>query len=119
LTSPYAINDSQNVVGVYWDAVAKRNHGFVLSAGLFRTIDIPDAFSTGLNGINAVGTVVGGYVEKNWSNHGFLLSKSEFRVIDVPGAVGTSANGINASGAIVGNYVDSQGMYHGFFAVTH
>jgi len=69
------------------------------------------AKQTSLRGINALGDVVGFYVDTAGRQHGFLLSGGRYTTIDVslPGAVvrATVANGINSQGEIVGQYVVS------------
>jgi len=47
-------------------------HGFVLSKGVFTSLDIPRAAGTVAFGINDEGDIVGGYTDKSFRVHGFL-----------------------------------------------
>jgi probable HAF family extracellular repeat protein len=47
-------------------------HGFVLSKGVFTTVDFPDAHETQVLSINAKGEIVGAYFDANGDQHGFL-----------------------------------------------
>ena len=58
------------MVGRY---AATGTHGFLLSDGVFTSIDDPDAaFGTVAKGINDNGQVVGFYIDAIGSAHGFL-----------------------------------------------
>jgi uncharacterized membrane protein len=68
----------------------------------FTTIDVPGAGLTSVQGINAVGDVVGYYGESgNDASHAFLLQGGSFTFFDYPGANSTRAMGINDAGLIV------------------
>jgi len=75
------MNQHGDVVGVYCDGAPPclfgptGNHGFVISGGEFRTIDIVGAMSTQAIGINTRGDIVGSYADPSGVAHGFLLSK--------------------------------------------
>ena len=69
------------------------------------------AVQTVVNGINAVGDIVGAYTDGARRQHGFFRTGEQYFTIDVPGrlvgATGTlptTANGINAAGDIVGSF---------------
>ena len=50
-------------------------HGFVDNGGVFTTIDVPEAISTIVNGINDAGQIVGDFTDSGSStNHGFLAT---------------------------------------------
>ena len=68
------------------------------------TIDVPTALATSPQGINAAGSVAGGYVGADNRWHGFLLHHGTVTSFDVPGAAGTMARGIGPAGDIVGSY---------------
>jgi hypothetical protein len=82
------------------------------------SIDVPCAGcpgqvarSTGAQGINPAGDIVGAYVDAVGAQHGFLLRGGQFTTIDVPGALAgvvgtlpTVARGISPSGDIVGSF---------------
>ena len=59
-TAASGINPAGDIVGVYADGVG-RQHGFLLSAGQFSTIDFPGAVATSANGISPSGDIVGNY----------------------------------------------------------
>ena len=49
-------------------------HGFLLSRGVFTTIDFPGATVTQARGINPGGDIVGWYIDSSGKTHGFLRS---------------------------------------------
>jgi probable HAF family extracellular repeat protein len=68
---------------------------------------------TAATGINALGQIVGYYINAG-GNHGFLLSGGTYTSLDDPLATsGTNAFGINTAGQIVGSYSTSSDI-HGF-----
>src|SRR5437016_14034004 len=54
------ISDRGDIVGSYTDS-NKKTHGFLLSDGVFTTIDVREAGNTIARGINARGDIVGSY----------------------------------------------------------
>jgi uncharacterized membrane protein len=121
-TIAWGINSHGDIVGIYSDAGGV-GHGFLLSSGVFTTIDVPGAGSTTARAISSRGDIVGGY-DKAGVGHGYLLSGGVFTTIDFPGADttptrvcgqrgGTAAGGINLLGDIVGIYSEG-GDFHGF-----
>jgi uncharacterized membrane protein len=113
------INDRGDIVGE-WDAgiTSTTGHGFVLSKGQFTSFDVPfaGATATGGNDINALGAIVGSWLDSTGVIHGFLAVRGTFTSIDYPGAAQTSAWGINSAGQIVGYQVDAAGVLRGFIA---
>jgi hypothetical protein len=94
-------------VGIYADAATGR--GFLLSKGVFTTIDVPGKTMTAL-GINDEGDIVGQQYDP--SAHPYLLSKGVLTTIEIPGGfANVTAFGINSKGDIVGSY---SGGLHGF-----
>ena len=85
--------------------------GFLLSNGLFTTIQVPGALETHAFKINGRGQIVGSYVGVEGRSHLFLLSEGEFTTIDFPGAFenpsGGGTAGINAQGDIVSWYCEA------------
>ena len=73
------------------------SHGFLLSGGIFTTIDFPGSTYTTADGINNSGQIVGSY-QSAGVLHGYLLSGGVFTTIDLS----QGALGINDSGQIVG-----------------
>lgn len=86
------------------DYAPEYGHGFMLTGGRFTTIDVPGAApaQTLARGINAVGQIVGGYIDTARHYHGFLLTNGRFTTIDIPNAR-PLPTGINTVGQIVGN----------------
>jgi hypothetical protein len=87
---------------------------FVLHRRAYRTIGVPDAVGTALNGINNRGAMVGTYIDSQGTSDGFLRSRSgryttvDHRVaaVDHPGdtALGTALYSINDRGQTTGAY---------------
>jgi probable HAF family extracellular repeat protein len=99
------------VVGDYFQFPTTLQHGFLLSGGIFITLDFPGASQSAALGINDSGQVVGGYFSD--VIHGFLLSGGIFS-LDFPGAIRTDPTGINNSGQVVGRYQSADGAQHSF-----
>ena len=85
---------------------------------VFTTIDFPGAVLTNVQGMNALGELVGLYTDTAGKTHGFLRSGEQYRSIDFPNAGLTIARGIGPTGDIVGSYQtqDESGAVpaHGF-----
>jgi uncharacterized membrane protein len=116
------INPSDDIVGAYTDAVGMQ-HGFLLSHGLFTTIDVPGAVSTSARGISPTGDIVGSYMvpvsAAPWGDpaycpaagsppctKGFLYSQGQFSTIRFPGHPGAIPQRITPGGSIYGCYHD-------------
>jgi probable HAF family extracellular repeat protein len=109
-----AITASGQIVGDYYNLLTGY-HGFLFNQGSYTTLDVPGAFVTDPNGINASGQIVGYFSYTDQPPfHGFLLDQGSYTTLDVPGAKYTYANGINDLGQIVGAYVDAANNTHGF-----
>jgi uncharacterized membrane protein len=115
-TEANGINDFGQVVGNYYDGGGVV-HGFVLSGGVYSTLDYPHpGFTyTNLNGINDNGDIVGIFLTSFVPNgcgvtQSFIWSAGTFTLIpDVPGSMPgtTKAWAINNAGTVVGSYVDA------------
>src|SRR5262245_59910002 len=89
-TSAFGVNDTDQIVGYYQNATG--NHGFLLSGGIYTTLDDPLAHAgnpfnpagTIVIGINATGQIVGYYVDANGTNHGFLFSGGGYTTLNHP-----------------------------------
>jgi uncharacterized membrane protein len=113
-TGAVGINGSGQIVGSYSSNGNQfLSDGFLLSGGVFTTIDVPGA-NTLARGINNRGEIVG--VSVGTKIQGFLRNGNLVTLIDYPGALfATDANGINDNGQIVGIYQQSfGGDEHGF-----
>jgi probable HAF family extracellular repeat protein len=64
------INDAGQIVGSY--NTGGHDHGFLLSAGTYTTLDDPSGSDTEANGINNAGQIVGEYTDASGHSHGFL-----------------------------------------------
>jgi hypothetical protein len=104
-------------VGDYLSSANLSSHGFLFSAGIYKTIDFPGSNETYVNGINNVGEIVGYYLDSRNAFHGFVLDGGIFTSIDGPGGDYTDILGINNAGQIVGFYYDLNRLdYYAFLA---
>jgi probable HAF family extracellular repeat protein len=102
-TRAQGINNLGQIVGTY-DDNGGNTHSFLLSDGVWTTLDIPGTTQgTYAQGINDLGQVVGYYVDSNDQTHGFLYSNGSYTILDRPGGLSTQAFGINNAGQIVGH----------------
>jgi len=63
-TNAFGVNDTDQIVGQYDDATGR--HGFLVSNGIFTTLDDPSATAgTIAAGINATGQIVGFYIDSD------------------------------------------------------
>jgi hypothetical protein len=97
-TVALTINNHGEIVGVCGSS------GFLLSGGVYTTINVPGAPVTWAEGINTAGVIVGYYVGSSDNYDGFMYSGGTFTTIDYPGYPNTYLAGINDSGLIVGAY---------------
>jgi hypothetical protein len=67
------INDAGQIVGIYGDD-GGTSHGYLLSEGIYTTIDVPGSTFTRANGINASGQIMGAYQAGGTSFHGYLAT---------------------------------------------
>src|SRR5438552_18021999 len=115
---PGGINDLGDIVGAFTDS-NRKVHGFLLSNGVYTTIDVPGAAITMARGINSRGDIVGSYQitpsKPGGDFHGFLLRDGELTIINYPNHLNTILQRISATGVIVGCYhdADMMGSMHG------
>lgn len=142
-TQPFSINLEGTITGYYCDADVVA-HGFVSHRPYttFKTIDAPDACSSGPacagfglgtyvlnNSLNDLGAITGVYYDANGVGHGFVSRPpyKTFNTFDAPGACtsgltcnvnfnGTQPSSINLWGAITGYYFDANAVAHGFMS---
>ncbi|HWR50310.1 MAG TPA: hypothetical protein VN428_04340 [Bryobacteraceae bacterium] len=97
------INDKKEISGYYGTrhsgAVARGDHGFILSDGRYITIDYPGSAGTRLYGINNAGDAVG---ESLAPSTGFIYTKGQFRTVTCPGGTAGIPRGMNNKGQVVG-----------------
>jgi hypothetical protein len=115
LTIPVKINDSAQVAGLYVDALGNE-HGFLLSAGRFTTIDFPGAVATEVLALDNKDqlTLAGDYIDAAGAIHGFTVREGQYRRFDMPGATNTAIWGINDSNKITGRFQVAGGTLRGF-----
>jgi probable HAF family extracellular repeat protein len=113
-TGPNSINDSDVIVGQYYDSVLGPVHGFTYLSGAWTPFDYPgsDGF-TELTGINNNGDMVG-ITKVGGQAFAFLYSHSQFTTISYPGMIETDVWGINSNDVVVGNAFDANDNAHPF-----
>lgn len=76
MTAAWDMNPSGDIVGIYRNASGL--HGFLFRDGSYTTVDVPfpGARDTRAVGINALGWIVGSYVDANGRVHGFIAKPS-------------------------------------------
>jgi uncharacterized membrane protein len=111
-------NDRGDIVGAYTDA-SRKIHGFLLSDGVYTTLDVQGAAITQARGINSRGDIVGTYQvtpsKPGGDFHGFLLRDGDLTTINHPNHLNTIIQRISATGVLVGCYhdADTMGSMHG------
>jgi hypothetical protein len=102
-------NSTHEIAGDYDDEDGD-THGFVLSNGVFTTVDFPGAKLTQINGINAPGRFAGTYSETGdlaTNARGYFSSKGDFVTIHPPQSSRTQVGFLNAQGQVVGAFRDN------------
>ncbi len=114
-TSPLAINDSGDIVGMSYTSMGGQSFPYSGGSGTFTTLVDPQSGATYynyVNGINDSGVAVGTYIDSSLISHGFSYSNGSYTTIDDPNAPhGTVLNGINNNGDIVGYDVGSTSSF--------
>jgi len=110
---PSGINDLGQVVGTYVDTSGAR-HGFLLSKGVYTTLDVPDAAFTVAEGINNAGQIVGLYLGADGNVYGFSYTNGVYTTVGIPAITDTEVYSINAKSEIAGTYWDADDVTHGF-----
>jgi hypothetical protein len=133
-TRAFSITDSGDVAGLYFTP-DNRVHGFLLTRGVYTSIDVPGSIRTNALGATELQShsedeqlpgvvrglaVVGRYDTPDSVAHGYLLRDGGFTTIDYAYPTGytgtrfTVATSINPRGDIAGRYVGTDGLFHGF-----
>jgi len=78
----------------------------------FRTVQIKNAQSTHVYGVNNAGVMVGRYVDSAGVSHGFIKVGEKVRTLDDPNWSGTynECEAINSHNVIVGDYINSSNI---------
>jgi hypothetical protein len=88
-----------------------------LGAARFRTVDVPGAYGTLVDGVTDSGVAAGSYFTgaKGADSHGFIEQGRQLIRFDYPGTSGvTSLDGISDRGIAVGTYTGADGTSHGW-----
>jgi len=120
-TQCHGINKKGQIVGRYFNVENSgqgggqglgHEHGFLLSATGFTSIDFPDANTTDAWKITDNGDIIGDWSDNgalhSGSLHGYILHDGQFSSFDFPGTLGTAGREISASGRIAGLYLDKR-----------
>lgn len=71
------INDGGQIVGTYEDENREyRRQGFLYDAGVFTTLDVPDAFVSQAHHINDRGQIVGFYADSSGTFRGLVATRT-------------------------------------------
>jgi hypothetical protein len=108
-TAASTINASGQIAGYYVDPCFCKAHGFLLSGGVYSTIDDPGFFSTGVQGMTDSAQMVG-VAEQCWGGcpaYPFLWSGGVFTAIVFP----PPADAYNAIPTAINNAGDVAGYY--------
>ncbi len=101
-----SINDKGVIVGHYHVYQPPYFHGFVLTNGVYKTLDhpAPTTGSTYPTDLNSSGVIVGTYRDSSYVYRGFIYINGIFKDIVVPKFGAASVNGINGYGYVTGTY---------------
>ena len=108
-TQVSAINTAGDIIGFYVDGSA--THGFLLSGGVYSTIDYPGATYTYLNGINDLGQIVGYGSGSEITGFQYDVQTQSFTTITCPKVFETLPYAINNNGVIAGTVRQSARIY--------
>lgn len=118
-THAMGINNSGDIV-LHTQPLKQIFKGYLLSDGRFTRLSDPHgSLGTFLNGINAAGVIVGGWLDGNNVSHGMMYCEGAFSTHDEPNAGNASGQGtnltkINVRGDVAGWFTDSHNQDHGF-----
>ena len=90
-------------------------HAFLLSGGIFTTLDPPGSTFAYASEINAAGQIVGRF-DTGGTNFGYLLSEGVYTTLSAPGSTSSAALGINDLGQIVGGFT-AGGVRYGYLLI--
>jgi len=94
------------LVGGYLDGADL--HGYLLSKGIFQTIELP-CRTGAVCGIDPLGRMSGGMTTLDGHLHGLVVSGETCIQIDFPDSTATYANSVSSRGDIADRYTDSSG----------
>jgi len=117
-TRASGINDSNEIVGDWYEETANTYHGYTYVNGTYQQYDVGGDVSTSIFGVNSAGHFAGaeGHQGSTGFVKGFIYTGSgkptEFFA---SGKDATYAYAINSSDEVVGEYFDSSNVAHGFY----
>jgi probable HAF family extracellular repeat protein len=132
-TQCHGINKKGQIVGRYFNVENSgqggggglgREHGFLLSANGFSSIDFPGADTTDAWKITDRGDIIGDWSTKgalqSGSLHGYIIVAGQYSSFDFPYASGTAGRDLDASGHLVGVLYDKKcvPLGHGFVRIN-
>jgi uncharacterized membrane protein len=105
------INDRGDIVGVYIGADGAV-HGFLLSGGKYRTIDVPGSTFTDITDINNAGHMALYWVDQHGTNNSSIYDGKSYKTINVPGAQVSYALALNNADDVSYVWYDATGDDH-------
>jgi uncharacterized membrane protein len=105
------INDKGDIVGVYIGA-DNVVHGFLLSGGRYKTINVPGSVFTDVMGINNAGHMVMYWTSPSGVNNTSIYDGKTYKTINVPGAAISYAAAVNNADDVTYFWLDSAGETH-------
>ena len=117
-TRASGINDSNEIVGDWYEASANTYHGYTYVNGTYQQYDVGGKVSTSIFGVNSAGHFTGaeGHQGSTGFVKGFIYTGSgEPTEFFASGKNNTYAYAINSSDEVVGEYFDSSNVAHGFY----
>jgi probable HAF family extracellular repeat protein len=103
-THATAINKYNSVVGTYGHLDGYQGGFKRYSNGKFVDLTYPGSVATFPYGINDKGTIVGSYLDSNYTEHGFIYSNGSWATLDDPSNKTGRLLGISNTGVIVGGF---------------
>jgi len=130
----HGINKKGQIVGRYFNVENSgqgggsglgHEHGFLLTADGFTSVDFPNADTTDAWKITDSGDIIGDWSSsgalQSGSLHGYILHNGQYSSFDFPDAPGTAGRDMNASGHLVGVLFDKKcaiPLGHGFVRIN-
>jgi hypothetical protein len=110
----YDINKAM-VVGLFNYPGSGPFTSFTVKGGIYRPVAVSGVQNTEVQGMNALGQMVGIYTDQGGTNHGFLYEAGHFTTVDSPFSSGATAlYDINDSGVMAGSWtIVGEGRLHG------
>jgi len=114
-SAAYGINDQGVIVGSYQDS--KGLHGFRLTGGTYKTLNVPGATATVATGINNKGHIVLYWQDSMDNSESSIWNGKTYKTIDVPNATNTLAMDLDSADDVVFQWFDA--LFHPHGALLH